>query len=97
MYRIGICDDDKELCSGLEEQIYQITKDLKVKADVEVWYSGEGIRKDIGNGTRLDLLFLDIELVRENGISVGKFISYIFPPDKIMPCSYSRSSLLIFW
>lgn len=74
MYRIGICDDDKELCSGLEEQIYQITKDLKVKADVEVWYSGEGIRKDIGNGTRLDLLFLDIELVRENGISVGKFI-----------------------
>ena len=74
MYRIGICDDDKELCSGLEEQIYQITKDLKVKADVEVWYSGEGIRKDIGNGTRVDLLFLDIELVRENGISVGKFI-----------------------
>ena len=26
------------------------------------------------NGTRLDLLFLDIELVRESGISVGKFI-----------------------
>ena len=33
MNRIGICDDDKELCSGLEEQIYQITKDLKVKAE----------------------------------------------------------------
>lgn len=74
LYRIGICDDDKELCSGLEEQIYQTAKELSVKADVEVWYSGESILKDLGNGTRLDLLFLDIELVRENGISVGKFI-----------------------
>lgn len=74
MYRIGICDDDKELCSGLEEQIYQIAKELFVKMEVEVWYSGESILKDLENGTRLDLLFLDIELVRGNGISVGKFI-----------------------
>lgn len=74
MYRIGICDDDKELCAGLEEQIYQIAKELSVKADVEVWYSGESILNDLQNGTQLDLIFLDIELVRENGISVGKFI-----------------------
>ncbi len=40
MYRIGICDDDKALCSGLEEQIYQIAKELSVKVDAEVWYSG---------------------------------------------------------
>lgn len=33
MYRIGICDDDKELCSALEEQIYQIAKELSVKAE----------------------------------------------------------------
>ena len=74
MYRIGICDDDKELCSGLEEQIYRIAAELSVKAEVEVWYSGEGILKDLGNGTALDLIFLDIELVQKNGISVGKFI-----------------------
>ncbi len=74
MYRIGICDDDKELCSGLEEQIYRIAKELSVKAEVEVWYSGEGILKDMENGTQLDLIFLDIELIQKNGISVGKFI-----------------------
>lgn len=74
MYRIGICDDDKELCAGLEEQIYRIAKELSVKAEVEVWYSGEGILKDLGNGTQLDLIFLDIELIQKNGISVGKFI-----------------------
>lgn len=74
MYRIGICDDDKELCSGLEEQIYHIAKELSVKAEVEVWYSGESILKDLENGTQLDLIFLDIELIHKNGISVGKFI-----------------------
>lgn len=74
MYRIGICDDDKELCSGLEEQIYHIAKELSVKVEVEVWYSGESILNDLGNDTQLDLIFLDIELVHKNGISVGKFI-----------------------
>ena len=63
MYRIGICDDDKELCSGLEEQIYHIAKELSVKVDIEVWYSGESIMNDLKNGIQLDLIFLDIELV----------------------------------
>ena len=74
MYRIGICDDDKELCSRLEEQIYQNTKELSVKAEVEVWYSGESILHDMQNGLQLDLIFLDIELVQADGVSVGKFI-----------------------
>lgn len=74
MYRIGICDDDRELCSGLEEQICHIAKELSVKAEVEVWYSGESILNDLEKGVQLDLIFLDIELVQKNGISVGKFI-----------------------
>ncbi len=74
MYRIGICDDDKALCAGLEEQIYRIAKEMSVKADVEVWYCGESILRDLQNGVRLDLLFLDIELLQQNGISVGRFI-----------------------
>lgn len=74
MYRIGICDDDKELCSGLEEQIYYTAKELSMKVEVEVWYSGESILSDLGKGVQLDLLFLDIELIQKNGISVGRYI-----------------------
>lgn len=74
MYKIGICDDDKILCSVLEEQIYEISKEIEIKADVEVWYSGESIQNDLKKGIELDLLFLDIELVQKNGIAVGKFI-----------------------
>lgn len=74
MYRIGICDDDKEFCSGLEEQVYHIAEELSVKTEVEVWYSGERILNDLRNGAQFDLIFLDIELVQDNGIAVGRFI-----------------------
>ena len=74
MYRIGICDDDKELCSGLEEQIYRVAGELSVKAEVEVWYSGEGILRDLQKGIQLDMIFLDIELIQKNGIAVGTYI-----------------------
>lgn len=44
MYRIGICDDDKVLCSVLEEQIYELSKEIEIKVDVEVWYSGKAYK-----------------------------------------------------
>lgn len=74
MYRIGICDDDKILCSVLEEQIYKLSKEIAIKIEIEVWYSGESIQNDLKKGIELDLLFLDIELVQKNGIAVGNFI-----------------------
>jgi DNA-binding LytR/AlgR family response regulator len=74
MYKIGICDDDKILCSALEEQIYELSKEIEKKVDVEVWYSGESIQDDLKKGIELDLLFLDIELVQKDGVAVGKFI-----------------------
>lgn len=74
MYKIGICDDDTILCSVLEEQIYELSKEIEIKVDVEVWYSGESIQNDMKKGIELDLLFLDIELVQKNGIAVGNFI-----------------------
>lgn len=74
MYRIGICDDDKILCAVLEEQIYELSKEIAIKVEIEVWYSGESIQNDLKKGIELDLLFLDIELVQKNGIAVGNFI-----------------------
>lgn len=74
MYRIGICDDDRIFCSELEEQIYHISQELAEKVEIEVWYSGESIQKDLDKGIRFDLLFLDIELAQRNGIEVGNFI-----------------------
>lgn len=74
MYKIGICDDDRVLCAALEEQLCTLAEELALKAEVEVWYTGEELQRDLGGGLRLDLLFLDIELVRKDGIEVGFFI-----------------------
>lgn len=71
VYRIGICDDDKVLCASLEEQINVLFNQFSDKVYIEVWYSGEGILNDLGNGIELDLIFLDIELVSQSGIDVG--------------------------
>lgn len=74
MYRIGICDDDKILCSLLEEQLCDISADMSVKFEIEVWYSGESLESDLKKGVRLDILFLDIVLFQKNGIEIGAFI-----------------------
>ncbi len=74
MYRVGICDDDKVLCSLLEEQIQGLSADISVKFEIEVWYSGESLERDLKKGVGLDLLFLDIELLQKNGIEIGAFI-----------------------
>lgn len=74
MYRIGICDDDKILCGELEEMLYRAAEELSVKAEVEVWYSGESLLSDLQKGVSLELLFLDIELAQQNGVAVGSFI-----------------------
>ena len=74
MYKIGICDDDRILCGVLEEQLYALAGELAVKAEIEVWYTGESIQRDMCGGVRLDLLFLDIELAKKDGIEVGTFI-----------------------
>lgn len=36
MYKIGICDDDKILCSALEERICELSKELEIKAEIDV-------------------------------------------------------------
>lgn len=53
MYRVGICDDDKVLCSLLEEQIQELSAEFSVKFEMEVWYSGESLECDLKKGAGL--------------------------------------------
>lgn len=74
MYRIGICDDGINICSLLEDMILHYTNEKKMKADINVWYTGEGLLKYLKQEGSLDILFLDIELFQLTGIEVGSFI-----------------------
>jgi DNA-binding LytR/AlgR family response regulator len=74
VFHIGICDDEKGTCAGLEDMLYEYEKNKGIKIDVNAWYSGESLCEFLQEENSLDLLFLDIELISTDGISVGSFI-----------------------
>lgn len=74
MYSIGICDDGTNICASLEEMVVQYAEKSKRKMDVQVWYTGEDLCRYLEQGGHLDILFLDIELIKLTGIEVGDFI-----------------------
>ncbi len=74
MYKIGICDDGENICSFMENMILQYAKDRHIRTDINVWYTGEGLKDYLETGSTLDILFLDIELFKMTGIEVGSYI-----------------------
>jgi len=73
VYRIGICDDERNTCMELEKMIREYAKQNMLDLETLIWHTGEELCEIIGE-LRLDLLFLDIELVTTSGIEVGRYI-----------------------
>lgn len=74
MLNIGICDDGREICAVMEEQILRYAKDRGIAVETKVWYTGEGLCDYVRQGGSLDILFLDIELYHMSGIEAAGFI-----------------------
>lgn len=74
MYNIGICDDGENICTSIENMLFQYAEKKKVQVEVQVWYTGEGLKGYLEQGNHLDILFLDIELFKMTGIEVGSYI-----------------------
>lgn len=74
MFQIGICDDEKETCTVLENMLWQYGEKHGIKAEISVWYTGESLCDFLTQGNLVDLLFLDIELISTDGIQVGNYI-----------------------
>lgn len=74
MYKIMICDDEKNTCAMLEKNIQQYAIRNGYTFDIEMFFSGDKLREYLKMGNQPDILFLDIELPGLDGIGVGKFI-----------------------
>ncbi len=74
MFKICICDDDTVVCSEIENIILNYSTSISEKIDVEVFWSGEELYDHIKCGNYFDMIFLDIELKKLNGIELGKII-----------------------
>lgn len=71
MYRIGICDDEMEFCTEIEEFVQKYAEKEKITVKTEIFTSGEALFETMNHGNTFDLLFLDIELGGINGVEVG--------------------------
>ena len=78
---IGICDDEKVICEILCNHIQTYFKDSEQKGTIAIFTDGNQILKCI---TKLDIVFLDIDMPELDGIEVGKLIKKCHPKCKII-------------
>lgn len=69
MLKIAICDDDYHILSQLENYLLEIKEVEKLDLDVEVFSDGELLRKELANGTIYDIIYMDIQMKGESGIT----------------------------
>lgn len=73
MYKIAICDDENIICSEIERIILEYQNNV-IPLEIDIYYSGEEFYRFLSEGLQYDLIFLDIELIHMNGVTVGKKI-----------------------
>ncbi len=74
MLNIAICDDDVQTTGIMERMIQKVAKQNYVDIDIDVFWDGESLVDAIIKGSLFDIIFLDIEMNKEDGISAAKRI-----------------------
>lgn len=74
MLNIAICDDDIQTTGRMELLIQKIAKLNFVDTEIEVFWSGESLVDAVVEGRGFDIIYLDIEMDQEDGISAAKRI-----------------------
>lgn len=77
MLRIAVCDDDSRFSAELENLILQEALQAGLNVGTEVYSDGDTLVSDIDKGYRYDLIYLDIEMKRVNGIRAARTIREI--------------------
>ena len=72
-YKIAVCDDESVICRTIYGMIKDISKLIDIRFETDCFSSGEELCDEMKSNP-YDLIFLDIELSRMNGIAVGKYI-----------------------
>lgn len=74
MFYIAICDDEKKICAQLERILLEMNSFFSEELEIEIFYSGEELCRFLTTEHSFDLIFLDIELEKMDGVGVGCYI-----------------------
>ena len=77
MLKIAICDDEVSITGILDTMLEKIAKRNFIKIETEVFSAGEQLEKEVKRKAYFDLIFLDIEMKGEDGITAARKIREI--------------------
>lgn len=72
MFKIAICDDEQIIGAQMEQTLMEYAKQVSIEIDVDVFYSGKDLYRQMESGNIFDLIYLDIEMEAMDGIEVGQ-------------------------
>ena len=85
MLNIAICDDDIQTTGRMDMLLQEIAKRNFMDVEIEVFWNGESLADAVAQGTYFDMIYLDIEMDKEDGISAAKRIR-----------TYDKNALIIY-
>ncbi len=71
MINIAICDDNIATTGKIEEMLCRIAKRQFIPVETEVFWDGKHLEDAVEGGSRYDIIFLDIEMANEDGITAA--------------------------
>ena len=74
MLRIAICDDNVSVCRQLKEFLTKMQSTVNEPLVIAKYYSAEQLWKALQEGVVPDLIFLDIEMPGDNGLTLASRI-----------------------
>ena len=77
MLNIAICDDDTAFSSQIEDIILSQCDEKKINAEIEVFTDGYYLLKSFKQGMSYNIIFLDIEMEKLDGLATAREIRKI--------------------
>lgn len=77
MIDIAICDDDRVFAGQMDAFLSEVSKMDFIDIEIEIYEDGQELADNINQGGRYDMIFLDMEMKREDGLSAAKRIRKI--------------------
>ena len=74
MIKIAICDDEPKFVGTVQTYLETIAEDYHYEMDIQTYFSGETLINDYQTGEKFDLIYLDIEMQKMDGIETAKWI-----------------------
>ncbi|MBO4456533.1 MAG: response regulator transcription factor [Butyrivibrio sp.] len=77
MIKIAICDDDIKLSGKLETLLNSECLARGIRPEIDVYYDGTPLARNVIKGDRYSIIFMDIEMKELDGITTARMIRTI--------------------